>query len=201
MRENEHDLPRDLQELGERLRREAPRPTAPELDRIKLRAMRKAQTGPVGRRGFFMRSRLATVLTIGLIGAGVGGTLTIAAVNDPDPGGNAAVAQYHPNTVRASISRTRWHRGRGGRRFLRVTIKARETVSVHACFTRKGKTLVCRDVAHLKSGTRSFSIRIPSAVSGGKALLTVTFTDRAGLTKTVHRTLVIPNKPHHHKTH
>lgn len=93
---NHEHLPDDLRELGERLRREAVRPTAAELDQIKLRAMRTARTRPAGQKGPLMRSRLATLLTIGVLTAGAGGTFAIAGGGGNGDNGSAASGQYKP---------------------------------------------------------------------------------------------------------
>jgi hypothetical protein len=66
-----------------------------ELDQIKLRAMRGAR-GPVhGRRSSFMKSRIATLLTIAALTVGVGGTFAIAS-GGGDDNGSAAKSQYKP---------------------------------------------------------------------------------------------------------
>lgn len=86
----------DLEQLAERLRREATRPTAHERDQLKLRAMRRAQRPAIGRKGTVMRSRLATLLTVSLLTVGAGGTFAIAGSGGKGDGGSAAKSQYKP---------------------------------------------------------------------------------------------------------
>jgi hypothetical protein len=93
MRDHDDQLPDDLRALGERLSREATRPTAAELDELKLRTMRDAGRG---RRGRFVGSRLATILTIGVLGAGTGGTLALAWSGGKPDDGDASEHQYKP---------------------------------------------------------------------------------------------------------
>jgi hypothetical protein len=89
------DLPDELRDLAERLRREAIRPTAMELDHLKLRAMRSARSPAHGRKGTFMKSRLAALLTIVALTVGAGGTFAIAGGGGGDSG-SAASSQYKP---------------------------------------------------------------------------------------------------------
>jgi hypothetical protein len=89
------DLPEELQELGERLRRDATRPSALELDHLKLRVMRSARGSTHGRKGPFMKSRLASVLTIVALTVGAGGTFAIAGGGSGNDG-NASQSQYKP---------------------------------------------------------------------------------------------------------
>ncbi|MDP9347059.1 MAG: hypothetical protein M3P44_15375 [Actinomycetota bacterium] len=86
----------DLEQLGARLRREATRPTAQELDQLKLRTTRRAQRSAVGQKGTFMRSRLATLLTVSLLTVGAGGTFAVAHSGDNGNDGSAAKSQYKP---------------------------------------------------------------------------------------------------------
>ena len=91
------DLPDELRDVAERLRREATRPTATELDHLKLRAMRSARSQDHGRKGSFMKSRLATLMTIGALTIGTGGTFAIAGGGGGhDDDGNASEHQYKP---------------------------------------------------------------------------------------------------------
>jgi hypothetical protein len=89
------DLPDELRDLAERLRREATRPTATELDQLKLRAMRSARSPVHGRKGSFMKTRLATLVTILALTIGAGGTFAIAGGGTGDAG-TAAKPQYKP---------------------------------------------------------------------------------------------------------
>jgi len=93
---DDHDLPADLEELSAQLRREATRPSAQSLDQLKLRAMRQAQATSGAQRGMFMRSRLATLLTISALTLGAGGTFAVAGSGGNGGGGSAAKSQYKP---------------------------------------------------------------------------------------------------------
>jgi hypothetical protein len=96
MPDHDDQLPDDLRALGERLRREAARPSGAELDELKLRATRDARAPGVRRHGRFVGSRLATILAIGLLGAGTGGTIAIAGSSGKSDNGSAAKHQYKP---------------------------------------------------------------------------------------------------------
>jgi hypothetical protein len=96
MPDHDDQLPDDLRALGERLRREAARPSGAELDELKLRAMRDARATPAGARRRFVGSRLATILAIGLLGAGTGGTIAIAGSSGKSDDGSASKHQYKP---------------------------------------------------------------------------------------------------------
>jgi hypothetical protein len=89
------DLPDELRDVADRLRREATRPTAMESDHLKLRAMRSARSQAQRGRGPFMKSRLATLLTIVALTIGAGGTFAIAGGGGGDHG-SAAKSQYKP---------------------------------------------------------------------------------------------------------
>jgi hypothetical protein len=96
MPDHDDQLPDDLRALGERLRREAARPSGAELDELKLRATRGARAPGVRRHGRFVGSRLATILAIGMLGAGTGGTIAIAGSSGKSDNGSAAKHQYKP---------------------------------------------------------------------------------------------------------
>jgi hypothetical protein len=71
------------------------------LDAIKLRAMgraRRSTSSPA--KGFFMRSRLTTVLTIAFLSLTTGGALAVAGGEDfglgGHDGGSASCTQYRP---------------------------------------------------------------------------------------------------------
>src|SRR5438270_8158991 len=83
---HESHLPEDLNEVARWLRAGRRQATALELDRLKLRAMHQATDTP-RKRGQFMKSRLATLLTMGLLVLGAGGTFAIAK-HDEGNGGN-----------------------------------------------------------------------------------------------------------------
>jgi hypothetical protein len=94
---HEQEWPDGLQDIAGRLRSHREQASALELDQIKLRAVRQASRGHGRQKGPFMRSRFATLLTVGLLTAGAGGTFAIA--KHDDGGGNngsAAKAQYKP---------------------------------------------------------------------------------------------------------
>jgi hypothetical protein len=81
-----------------RLRDEVPRATAPELDRIKLRAMAaQASRERSTRRSEFMRSRIAVamMLVCGFLLSGTGAGLAVSGISGE---GSAAVIQYPTET-------------------------------------------------------------------------------------------------------
>jgi hypothetical protein len=96
---NEHGLPQELAEMGELLRENRTRPSALELDQIKLQAKARAR-GRSGspwqlRRGVNVRSRGVTaVLTLLLIGGTTAGG--IAGGSGNSGGGSSSGAQYQP---------------------------------------------------------------------------------------------------------
>ena len=96
---SEHGLPQELAEIGERLRENRTRPSALELDQIKLQAKTRAR-GRSGspwqlRRGVNVRSRGVTaVLTLLLIGGTTAGG--IAGGEHDSGGGSSSGAQYQP---------------------------------------------------------------------------------------------------------
>ena len=51
-----------------------------------------------------------------------------------------------------------------------------------------------RKSATLAAGTRAVELRVPLRTAGGKAKLTVVYTDGAGLKKTIARTVTVPRK-------
>jgi hypothetical protein len=82
-----------------RLRNEVPRATAPELDRIKLRAMAaEASRGRSNRRSGFMRSRIAVamMLVCGFLLSGAGAGLAVSGISGA---GSAAEGQYPTETT------------------------------------------------------------------------------------------------------
>src|SRR3954447_7502896 len=96
---SEHGLPQELAEVGERLRENRTRPSALELDQIKLQAKTRARKSPGSpwqlRRGVNVRSRGVTaVLTLLLIGGTTAGG--IAGGGHDSSGGSASNAQYQP---------------------------------------------------------------------------------------------------------
>lgn len=104
-------------------------------------------------------------------------------------GGGAAA-----NSVAAALSATKFRRTASNRRILRVTSTVAETVKVRARLSRSGRTIAARTVTGITAGVRGLDIAVPRATSGGPARLTMTYTDRAGLTKTVRKTVKIPKQ-------
>jgi hypothetical protein len=90
-----------LQEVADVLREQRPTLDPLALDTIKLRAMSRARrsTSPQ-QKGFLMRSRLTTVLTIAFLSLGTGGALAVAGGEDfglgSHDGGSASCEQYRP---------------------------------------------------------------------------------------------------------
>src|SRR3954465_10051795 len=96
---SEHGLPQELAEMGELLRENRTRPSALELDQIKLQAKARAHGRSRSpwqlRRGVNVRSRGVTaILTLLLIGGTTAGG--IAGGGHDSGGGSASNAQYHP---------------------------------------------------------------------------------------------------------
>src|SRR5271165_4405412 len=73
---NEERFSDDLQEVADVLRDQRPTLTPLQLDRVKLRAMSGARRSASSRdKGFFMRTRLTTGLTVAFLAIGTGGAL------------------------------------------------------------------------------------------------------------------------------
>ena len=90
-----------LQEVVDALHDQRPVLDPLALDAIKLRAMRGARRSTSSRaKGFFMRSRLTTALTIAFLSLGTGGALAVVGGADFGLGGNdgnsASCTQYRP---------------------------------------------------------------------------------------------------------
>ena len=93
MRANDENLPGELREVAERLRRERAEATGLDLDRIKTRAMANAATSRP--KGFALKSRsVAALLTVALMAAGTGGV--IAGGGNGNGNGSASNSQYKP---------------------------------------------------------------------------------------------------------
>jgi hypothetical protein len=91
----------DLQEVADLLRDQRPTLGPLALDRVKLRAMRGARrSGSSRQKGFLMRSRLTTALTIAFLSLGTGGALAWVGGEhfgfSGDDEGSAACTQYRP---------------------------------------------------------------------------------------------------------
>src|SRR3954468_21790197 len=96
---SEHGLPQELAEVGELMRENRARPSALELDQIKLQAKTRARTRSGSpwqlQRGVNVRSRGVTaVLTLLLIGGTTAGG--IAGGGNNSGGGSSSDAQYQP---------------------------------------------------------------------------------------------------------
>jgi hypothetical protein len=75
----EERLAEDLQQVAEELRDRRATLDPLALDEIKLRAMSRARRSTSSRqKGFFMRTRLTTVLAIAFLGVGTGGALALS---------------------------------------------------------------------------------------------------------------------------
>jgi hypothetical protein len=88
-----------LQEVADVLREKRPTLDPLALDAVKLRAMSRARRSTSSRqKGFFMRSRLTTILTIAFLSIGTGGALAVAGGEDfglgSHDGGSASQAEY-----------------------------------------------------------------------------------------------------------
>jgi hypothetical protein len=97
----EERLDDGLQEVADELRGRRPTLDPLALDAIKLRAMsraRRSTSSPA--KGFFMRSRLTTVLTVAFLSLMTGGALAVAGGEDfglgSNDGNSAACTQYRP---------------------------------------------------------------------------------------------------------
>jgi hypothetical protein len=86
-RSKKHEsVPNELQEVANALRGQRPELGPLELDRIKLRAMSGARRSTHSQKGYPMRSRLVTFLTIGALAVGSGSA--IAGFEGGDGGGS-----------------------------------------------------------------------------------------------------------------
>jgi hypothetical protein len=97
----EERLDDGLQEVADVLHDRRPTLDPLALDAIKLRAMSRARRSTSSSaKGFFMRSRLTTALTIAFLSLGTGGALAVAGGEDfglgGHDGGSAACTQYRP---------------------------------------------------------------------------------------------------------
>src|SRR5665213_767319 len=96
---NKESFSDDLQGVADVLRDQRPALEPLELDRIKLRAMSGARRSTSPRKGFLMRSRLTTFLTVGFLAVGTGGALAMfggGGLGIGDHGGSASYHQYRP---------------------------------------------------------------------------------------------------------
>ena len=98
------------------------------------------------------------------------------------------------NSVAAALSATKFRRTASNRRILRATSTVAETVKIRARLTRNGVTIASKTVTGVTSGVRAIDLSVPRATAGGSARLTMTYTDGAGLVKTVRKTVKVPKK-------
>src|ERR1700693_2166483 len=101
-------VPDDLRRVADALRDRRPTLDPLALDRVKLRAMTGARRSSSARgQGFFMRSRLSTVLAVGFLIRGTGGALALAGGGSGGQkgGGNASFHQYRPRCERGKNHR------------------------------------------------------------------------------------------------
>jgi len=150
-------------------------------------ASRGNSTTPNARDGIYGSDGSKLVVALAPDGNGAyAGTFVAGVSGLPSSTGTA-------NTVRAAIASTRFRRTKAGRRILRVSSTLAESVDVTARLSRSGTTIV-RKAASLATGTRALELRVPLRTAGGRARLTVVYTDGAGLTKTIARTVTVPRK-------
>jgi hypothetical protein len=86
----------DLQEVADVLHDRRPTLDPLGLDRVKLRAMSAARRSTSSRqKGFFMRSRLTTILIAAFLTIGTGGAIALAGGDGGgNSGGSASFSQY-----------------------------------------------------------------------------------------------------------
>jgi hypothetical protein len=90
----EERFPDDLQEVADVLNDRRPTLDPLALDRVKLRAMSGARRSSSSRdKGFFMRSRLTTLLVAAFLTLGTGGAIAVAGGFDGG-GHSASFSQY-----------------------------------------------------------------------------------------------------------
>jgi hypothetical protein len=90
----------DLQHVADVLRDGRPTLDPLALDRVKLRAMSAAsRPGASQHKGSFVKQRLTTLITVGFLILGTGGTLALAGVGGGSGAGSASFNQYKPPCV------------------------------------------------------------------------------------------------------
>jgi hypothetical protein len=112
----EEYLTDDLKHVSDVLRDGRPSLDPLALDRVKLRAMKAARRSSSQPKGFHMKQRLTTLLTVGFLVLGTGGTLALAGGGDgKDGGGSASFHQYKPPGCEHGKGRGEdCHKGEGG---------------------------------------------------------------------------------------
>ena len=98
------------------------------------------------------------------------------------------------SSLAAALSSVKALRTSAGTRKLRLTVTSSESVSAVARLTRNGRTLLRTAKRSLAAGKHSFKVTIPSSVAAGAVTLRLTFTDAAGNTKTVKRTVHVARR-------
>jgi protocatechuate 3,4-dioxygenase beta subunit len=137
-------------------------------------------------------SKLLVALTANSSG-GYDGTFVVGLSGLPSSTGTGT-GTGTANSVAAALSATAFRRTAANRRILRATSTVAETVKVKARLSRNGTTIAARTVTGVTSGVRALDLVVPKATGGGKARLTMTYTDGAGLAKTARKTVKIPKK-------
>ncbi len=127
---------------------------------------------------------------------GYDGTFVVGLSGLPATGGGTGTGtgSGSANSVAAALSATKFRRTATNRRILRATSTVAETVRVRARLSRNGAAIASRTVTGVTSGVRGVDLPVPRATAGGTARLTMTYTDGAGLAKTVRKTVKIPKK-------
>ena len=133
-------------------------------------------------------SKLLVALTANA-GGGYDGTFVVGLAGLPSGTGTGTA-----NSVAAALSATAFRRTASNRRILRATSTVAETVKVKARLSRSGVTIATKTVTGVTAGVRALDLAVPKATGGGTARLTMTYTDGAGLAKTVRKTVKIPRK-------
>jgi protocatechuate 3,4-dioxygenase beta subunit len=134
-------------------------------------------------------SKLLVALTANSSG-GYDGTFVVGLSGLPSTGTGTGTA----NSVAAALSATAFRRTAANRRILRATSTVAGTVKVKARLSRNGTTIATKTVTGVTSGVRALDLAVPQVTGGGTARLTMTYTDGAGLAKTVRKTVKIPKK-------
>ena len=126
---------------------------------------------------------------------GYDGTFVVGLSGLPSTGGGTGTGTgMTANSVAAALSATKFRRTAANRRILRTTSTVAESVKVKARLSRNGATIATRTVTGVTAGVRSLELAIPRKAPAGTARLTMTYTDGAGLTKTVRKSVRVPKK-------
>ena len=125
---------------------------------------------------------------------GYDGTFVVGLSGLPTTGTGTGTGTGTASSVAAALSATKFRRTSTNRRILRVTSTVAETVKIRARLSRSGVTIASRTVTGITAGVRAIDVVVPRKAAGGNARLTLIFTDAAGLTKTVRKTVKVPKK-------